>query len=69
MAERLTKYGYALVAIFKDGEDIVLSTARPRRKDVIRHAEDTFYDGRHSWSEIKRRGWRVQKIKITAVRP
>lgn len=63
-------FAYAIFAVWKTGdEDILLSTVRSSKKRCIDHAKITFCGGGKSWPYIKRRGFRVREIKITAVRP
>lgn len=70
MARAPAIYAYTLVAVFKDGsEELLTTTIYSRRQRVIDHAKAHFYGGGYSWPYIKRRGWRVQKIRISAVDP
>lgn len=65
-----TETAYALVLVRPDGrQDFHLTGIRRRKKDLIRLATKTFYNGSYNWPYIKKIGWRIQKVKITAVRP
>lgn len=63
------EFAYAIVSVWKSGdEDVLLSTIRSGKNRCIDNAKNTVFGGGKSWPYIKRRGFRVQKIKITAVR-
>lgn len=65
----MEQFAYVMVAKLGDREVMQPGLMRGRRKDLIQHATETFFGGGYSWSYIKRQGWRIQKVKITAVKP
>lgn len=62
------EFAYAIVCVWKSGdENILISTIRSGKKRCIENAKNAFFGDGKSWPYIRRRGFRVQKIKITAV--